>query len=368
LRILGLFIYRAGKALPQYTQVKSILLFCPPRLGDNVFMLPVLETLRAAFGKAKLTLAVNEYAGDFYSAIKDPASLLIYSRKRFGILNALCSVHRQKFDIALDFTCDYTLLGALFAYASRAPVRAGYNIQNRGIFFTHLLKPGSAQKHIVDELLALVECLKIPVQNRIPHINIERPLNPPQGDLNLNPKHPPYGGDGGRICTKEKNTIGLHPGGHYKTQRWPAEKFSALAQRIIKEFDAQVVILAGPSERELANTIKGEAAGPIQVKVLANSRELIQALINCDALVCNNSGPLHLAAALSIPTVSTMGPTIAQRWWPLGNNHFVAKKDLACIGCNGGTCKINTRDCMELITVAEIYKAINTLLAGRKRL
>jgi len=92
-------------------------------------------------------------------------------------------------------------------------------------------------------------------------------------------------------------------------------------------------------------------------------RGVMAALNRCNLLLCNNSGPLHVASALGVPTVSTMGPTIPHLWWPIGGIHTVLRKDLPCSPCQRGRCKWH--DCMKLITVDEITGAAKAQIEKR---
>jgi ADP-heptose:LPS heptosyltransferase len=83
-------------------------------------------------------------------------------------------------------------------------------------------------------------------------------------------------------------------------------------------------------------------------------------LSRCQLLICNNSGPLHIASGLGVPTVSTMGPTVPQLWRPLGKDHIVIRKGLACSPCSKGVCR--SHECLESISVAEMEKAVESLL------
>ncbi|MFH0828283.1 MAG: glycosyltransferase family 9 protein, partial [Candidatus Omnitrophota bacterium] len=73
-----------------------------------------------------------------------------------------------------------------------------------------------------------------------------------------------------------------------------------------------------------------------------------------------NSGPLHIAAALGVSTVSTMGPTALDFWWPQGKNHIVIRRDLPCSPCDRAVCR--GHECLELISVEEMEKAVEVLL------
>jgi ADP-heptose:LPS heptosyltransferase len=101
---------------------------------------------------------------------------------------------------------------------------------------------------------------------------------------------------------------------------------------------------------------------PERVEVLSGLelRQFMAYLSQCQLLICNNTGPLHIASGLGIPTVSTMGPTVPQLWWPLGKNHIVIRKGLACSPCSRGVC--SSHECLESISVAEMEEAVESLL------
>ena len=94
--------------------------------------------------------------------------------------------------------------------------------------------------------------------------------------------------------------------------------------------------------------------------VFPSMKDLAYLLSTCDLLICNNSGPLHLAAALGVPTVSMMGPTDPVLWRPNGDNQIVVRKDAGCGPCSLGRC--GTRRCMDLITVEEVFDKVRGLL------
>jgi len=127
-----------------------------------------------------------------------------------------------------------------------------------------------------------------------------------------------------------------------------------------------VVLLGGEKERWLNkgiyNGIKGKK--PINLTGTTNLREFMAVISLSSLLVCNNSGPLHIAVALDVPTVSLMGPSIPHLWKPWGDarKHIVIRKDLPCSPCNLYYCKRGDHACMENITPEEVIKSAEILL------
>ena len=93
--------------------------------------------------------------------------------------------------------------------------------------------------------------------------------------------------------------------------------------------------------------------------------QLMGLIKRCSLLICNNSGILHLATALNVPTVSTMGPTDSAMWWPHGDNNIVLMKDISCLGCKKAFC--STHECMELITVNNMLEAVSAQIKKIKK-
>ncbi len=134
----------------------------------------------------------------------------------------------------------------------------------------------------------------------------------------------------------------------------------AISDYLITSYGIKVILFGDRDERSLLSRFNDCAVSkPIILKDL-NLREFISVVNHCNLFLCNNSGPLHIATALNIPTVSTMGPTIPFHWWPRGDNHIVLRKDLDCSPCKKGICE--THECMELISTDEFLAAVTSQL------
>ncbi len=117
-------------------------------------------------------------------------------------------------------------------------------------------------------------------------------------------------------------------------------------------------MLGAESERELVEKIAKLAGSAATVAIVENVMQLAATLRASEILICNNSGPVHLASLLGVPTLSFMGPTVKTRWLPLGSHSLVLREDeLPCIGCNLGYCRIRTHACMRDIRPDEAFAA-----------
>ena len=121
----------------------------------------------------------------------------------------------------------------------------------------------------------------------------------------------------------------------------------------------RVLLFGGPGDEGIVDRILSLTRTRIARCLTTDIRLFAARLSHCRLLVCNNSGPLHVASALGIPTVSFMGPTVRQRWVPRGERHVVLRvDDLPCIGCNAGICRVGTHDCMRNIRPERVMEVI----------
>jgi ADP-heptose:LPS heptosyltransferase len=152
--------------------------------------------------------------------------------------------------------------------------------------------------------------------------------------------------------------IGCHPGGHFSSQRWPIDNFSRLADEIIERYNAKIIIIGNHAEKKLIGKMKQLMKGQ-GLEFIGLPLDKVTALISLFGLfIANNSGPLHIACALNIPTVSTMGPTDPFLWWPQGENHIVLRNEMDCSPCSKPVCTKHA--CMRSISVEEMMAAVDS--------
>jgi heptosyltransferase-2 len=163
-----------------------------------------------------------------------------------------------------------------------------------------------------------------------------------------------------RGIKREELKIAIHPGAFYPSQQWPVERFGILTRRILEHLKAKIILLGSPDEKELVKMVQEKTKEWKGVQDFSGFRlrELMALLSRCDLLVCNNSGPLHIASALKVPTVSMLGPTVTPLWLPYGEHDVVINKGLDCSPCNKAFCK--DHECMELITVDEVFESVTS--------
>jgi len=337
---------------------RSVFVVSLKRIGDAVLSIPAFRAIKESIPQSLVTVYADPYIQDILERIPDIDAIIPYKKKSSFLKKArqVRKLTYNSFDLAVDLTCDYTLEGALWTLLSGARYRVGYDTRKRGFLFNQPLKHESEGAHIIDEILAIVQSIGLETRDKSLSLTASRDAEETIKKL-LRDK----GAKSGEML------IGIHPGGYYITQRWLPERFAEVADRLIQKHKARIILMGGPKEEKLIEEIKAwMTQNPITVvdQPLGNLLALIQ---NCRLLICNNSGPLHMATAVGTPTVSTMGPTIPERWWPQGKGHQVIRKNLPCMPCNEGYCRLKTLDCMKSITVEDMLEAVERQISRIKK-
>lgn len=164
-----------------------------------------------------------------------------------------------------------------------------------------------------------------------------------------------------------KFRIAISPGAEYgPAKRWPADRFRSVMNQLSAKYDIDWILIGTPAERPIAKEILSPIFyGHVENKIGATSlAELIELLQTCDLLLTNDTGTMHLADVLEIPTVSIFGSTDPSRTGPRGAHHRVLQHVVSCSPCFLRTCPIDFR-CMLGVTPESVVKAIEEIFGLR---
>ncbi|MFL5525408.1 MAG: glycosyltransferase family 9 protein, partial [Gemmatimonadaceae bacterium] len=161
-------------------------------------------------------------------------------------------------------------------------------------------------------------------------------------------------------ASTEDLIVGIHPGASIPAKRWPLERFAEVATEILRRRDAKVLVFVAPDGYGESLAV---IPGVITAKV--GLRDLIALVARCDLLVCNDSGPMHIAGALGVPTVSVFGSGI-QRWFsPLGERHHLLTAEHSARVPAGGTDSATPFDIAGVRT-SQLLDAVNEVLGSNR--
>jgi heptosyltransferase-2 len=156
----------------------------------------------------------------------------------------------------------------------------------------------------------------------------------------------------------EGRVVGVFPGGNARSRRWEPARFAELVRRLAKRGN-RVIVFGGPTERQLTARVAGDAAVDLGGKT--DLAQLAAGIASCDLLVTNDTGPLHLAAAVGTPTVSLWGAGDPVVTGPLGAGHRLLRHpELDCVPCTKNDCPlaIDRYRCLTVITVDDVEAVI----------
>ncbi len=155
--------------------------------------------------------------------------------------------------------------------------------------------------------------------------------------------------------------VGLNPGSAAPARRWPAERYVELGRGLRQRLDARVVVFGGPRETELAGAVAGAIPGALALAGLAGLETLMACLRRLDLLVTNDTGPMHLAAALGTPLIELAGAGDERVTGPRGDRVRILRERLFCSPCVRNVCPFDL-ECMRALTVARVEAAALDLL------
>ena len=158
----------------------------------------------------------------------------------------------------------------------------------------------------------------------------------------------------------------VHPGASVPARAWSPESNAALVAALAAA-GRSVVVTGGPKERELAARVAGSSQGVVDLSGGCDLAGLAEVLAGAEVVVCGNTGPAHLAAAVGTPVVSIFAPTVpAQLWRPwMVPCVLLGDQDIACAGCRTTTCPFQGQPCTGRLTVAEVMAAVDELTGLR---
>jgi ADP-heptose:LPS heptosyltransferase len=267
--------------------------------------------------------------------------VLLYDRHTESSLALINKIRSKKYNAVIDLYCNPRT--ALVTRLSGVKYRIGFPFRGRAYAYNIPITPRSGKVHNVDFNLDVLRHFDIP-------INSSTPILPLTEDAKQFAEN--------WIQKEHMNSniiIGIYPSGGWATKKWKLESFAKLADRFIEEEKSTVVIFWGPGEerdiREMEQMMKNKCH-----KIPKTSLMEMSAIINrCSYFIANDSGPMHIAAALNVPTLGIFGPTNPYLQGPVGNiNEWVRCDGLDCLQCNLTSCPIGLL-CMNILSVESVY-------------
>ena len=322
----------------------KILVVLPNWLGDAIMATPAIELLSTHYPNARFT-----FVGSYVSieALKHhplcERAIVDETKKASSRLLATYKLAKELGEFSLAITFRNQLHSSLLLRFTNTVVCLAKFSWHSGLLLSHTPKI-KADKHLVKQYseLAMVNT---------DSFDGESPL------LKLYIKPQQF----------SKPTLGINAGATYgSAKRWYPERFAKVASAFNKEYD--IIIFGGPNEVEMAQEIESNLIelGVQNYSNLAGKtdiEELCSNIAGCALFITNDSGPMHVAAAYSVPTVAIFGPTKYKETSQWKNEKsIIVRKEMACSPCMKRECPLGHHECMKNITAIEVIDAVKTLL------
>jgi heptosyltransferase-2 len=298
----------------------------PNWIGDVVLSLPAVRDLRRNFPGARLEVLARPWVAELYRAVAEVDAVRASDRPA-GDADAV----RGAFDVGVLLPNSFA--SALALRRAGIPERWGYATDARGPLLTRAGRVprgvrGRSQVYYYRAMLASVGL---------------RVTATPDASLRCRPE---WEDEAGRLLG-EGPWIGLNPGAFYGTaKRWLPERYAAVGDLLARRTGARVAIFGGAAERTLGERIASGMRAP--ARNLCGETTLgamAGSLARMSVLVTNDSGPMHVAAALGVPVVAIFGPTDERETGPIGAGHRIVREPVHCSPCGLRECPIDHR-CM----------------------
>ena len=315
----------------------KILVIKPSSLGDVVLSLPFLNALKYRFPKSEIHWVIAKgleglleghpmidrlwiIKKDEWKKIKNVKSTVEELRSLFK------SLKKEKLDLVVDL--QGLLRSGILAAAAGAPVRVGFKEAREGsrLFYTHKIT-GGKERHAVDRYLEIARFLGCDISE----VKFPFPLSFSSQLSAVSSQLP-------------REYAVIVPGARWETKRWPPEKFGELTSELL----VMSLVVGGKSDVGIADRVVDSSKGKaISLAGKTSIKEMIEIIRNASFVVTNDSGPMHIAAALGVPVFAIFGPTNPLRTGPYGEGHTIIRKAIKCSPCYKKTCK--NAKCMDMI-------------------
>ena len=361
------------------------------RLGDVILSTPVLQALRQRFPHAFIAMMVRPACRDVVEGNPYLNETILYEkegahRSAMGTIRFARQLRRYDFDTAL--VLHPSNRSHWIPWLARIPIRIGYD-RKCGWLLTHRV-PHRKQEGSQHEALYTLELLEVFGIIPPPASVCQRQTAPSLTAL----LEPASGGQAGGGITPMRPTpfvpihaaaarrveallaeaavrptdqlVAIHPSASCVSKRWMPERFAQVADRLIAEHGVRICLVAGEADAAYATRVAQTMRQPaLNVAGRLRVGELAALLRRARLLISNDSGPVHVAAAVGTPVVDIFGRNqqglSPQRWGPLGEGHVILHKEVGCVTCLAHNCDIEFL-CLTSLSAEEVYQAAVSVL------
>ena len=329
---------------------RHILLIKPSSLGDIVHAMPTCAAIRRAYPKARLTWLVKHQWAGLVERIDGVDRVWPVKSTLKGWLSQVSLLRAERFDLVVDLQGLFR--SAAIGSLSGSPLLVGFANGREGSpwFYSKRVPVPQSEMHAVDRYLLVAKAVGA-VETGAPEFRFRIP----QTDHEEVDRLLSQSG-----ITPGMSWVAMNVSARWPTKRWPAASFAETADRLRQEGCGAVVMIGGPDERAEVAAVSGMMKTPPIDLAGATAVGLLPALLSrASMLITNDSGPMHVAAAVGIPVVALFGPTSAARTGPYGAGHDVLTAKIPCSPCFSRTChNALPLECLQTVSPELVLQAV----------
>ena len=310
----------------------------------------VLENLRQDFPNAKIDFLTQKASLPVLEPLPSINEVLIFDRaSTWNRIRLMYEVRKRKYDLVFDFFSNPST--AQITFFSAAKFRAGFPYRGRKYAYNLYGVEERTKFHVAQLHLEFLKKLGLTHSSTSFQVGLtENDLTFAQNFYKVN-------------NLNYSNTVVISPSGGWASKKCEPEKFAEIAQAIFEKYKAKILIVWGPGDVQDAKRIH-ELLGRNSVLAPSTSIRQMTALMKyATAVIANDSGPMHLAAAVGTPTLALHGPTSPHLQGPFGTKHeWVRYEELDCIECNLLECPRN-HECFTQLPLENVMAKFEKLVS-----
>jgi heptosyltransferase II len=349
--------------------VKNILIRGVNWVGDAVMSIPAMREVRRLFPEAHITLLANPWVSPIYSEAEFIDEILEYDKRGIhkgwaGFGRLISDLRRRDFDLAILLQNAFE--AALIAFCARIPMRVGYARDGRRLLLTHpcQIDPEVRKVHQVHYYLGILSSLGLLAPRLWERRDCQFPVGIGIRKTDMEAALALLRTNG---INESDIVVAVNPGAFYgEAKRWFPDRYAAVADALAGRYGARIVILGASSDMQTAAKVAAHMSS--RAVILSGQTtlgQLMGLLKQIDLLITNDSGTMHLAAALDVPQLAIFGSTSEVATGPLNRNAAIVKHPVECNPCFLRECPTDFR-CMKGVTVEKVLDAARKILDNAK--
>jgi heptosyltransferase-2 len=346
-----------GNKRIEKSSIKRILVRATNWVGDAVMTIPALEAIKENFPDSSITVMARPWVIPLFEHHPAVDDIISFPRGK-GILGSLAIkakmvklIRKYRFDMAILFQNAFE--AAFLSCLGGVRLRIGYITDGRRFFLSHgiIRNKKILAIHQTEYYLFILKAMGWSTKNRYPVLYIS-PEDIKQARRSLS------------LCGIKQDDflVGLGPGAIYgETKRWPSDRFAKIGDLAYKKWGAKVVVMGSEKEIDICSSVTNSMVmESVNFGGRTSLGEAMAIIAECDFFLTNDSGLMHIAAALGVPTVAIFGSTNPATTGPSGPFTMTVKHDIACAPCLQPECKKDFM-CMLSIEVQEVWEHMEHL-------